>query len=122
MDAGATRSTCASGKPGGPWHCHFVLAVPGHYEMELFRLVSMTWQEFWGNANVRLYDREQSGAFYLSKTAKSDDFEFEIGTLGRMQPEWPFDLWLAQQDQEFVPMNVRKDISSQTLRIRTRKK
>lgn len=55
-------------------HWHVVICGPPQHRDALARLMKDAWERMYGNADVRFYDPQLPGTYYLAKTADSPDF------------------------------------------------
>ena len=99
-------------------HWHLLLQVPGREADEVRDRAQTLWSERYGNCDVRLYDPEKQGAYYIAKTARQADFEWTPWRLEQLQLCDSSERPLLQQEHAYIPEHARDLVYGTTLRLR----
>lgn len=107
------------GLPPIALHWHFLMACPPHKEYALFKNCRALWARN-GVSDIQWYQREQSAAFYIAKTAKDVDFEFLFDNLNRLSNTGSSDLASEMAADPYVPEHAKWRTELETLTLRDR--
>jgi hypothetical protein len=113
------RRTSGCGLPAIPCHWHFVAAAPPQHRSALTRQAKLVWERLCGHADMRPYDAQRGGGFYLAKLAGGANFEYRAHNLDRMAYQGPRDLYARFQSDSYVPDHAKQLTSGQTLVMRS---
>ena len=114
------RRTSGLGMPAVPAHWHFVLAAAPQHRDALLQNARTIWQERFGIADVREYDKEKFCTYYMAKLAGGANFDFVIEGLDRFDRAGSDDYYERFQSDTYVPEHVKRMTYGETLRIRSR--
>lgn len=110
--------TSGCGLSPTPVHWHFVVAAPPQHRHALLLNSRSLWEVHHGNAKIDLYDGELPGAFYIAKTARRDNFDYDLAHLDRMAYTGPTDIYAHSQIDPYVPNHAKHLTFGQTLILR----
>lgn len=111
------RRTSGLGMPAIPAHWHFLLAAAPQHRAALLQNARTIWQERFGFADVREYDKEKFGAYYVAKLAGGANFDFLMGGLDRFDRAGSDDYYERFQSDTYVPGHVKHMTHGETLRL-----
>jgi len=106
------------GAPAIPLHWHFFMSGPQHLSHTLLKNAQTIWTAKYGDAKIEPYDATMSGAYYLAKGARENDFDYLLLDLCRLPYQGPTDLMNHSLTAPYVPAHVRSQRTRETRRLR----
>jgi hypothetical protein len=114
--AAMERNYSGCGSSPIPVHWHFLAASAAPDAMA--SIAHVTWQQYFGNAQITPYDRNGKATYYVSKLASHQNGLFIFGKLDRMEYGGPSDLLAAAEANPYVPDHLKGRVFGQYLVVR----
>jgi hypothetical protein len=97
-----------------PVHWHF-LAASTALPKDMAAMAQVTWQQYFGNAQIQTYDANGEAAYYVAKLAAHQNGMLVVGKLERMEYQGPSDLLAAAELNPYVPDHLKSRVFGEYL-------